>query len=198
MKCTASWPTQAGNELAIEVDHPDYDVNTWRVGASLFQQADARYLLIAGAHRFANGKGESVESDMARNKKSPFQAAHEAISRPDLLTLSIHGFTRGKYSPAINASDVVLSAAAAEVPPVVTTLKNALEAEGITAGVYDGGADFRELCGKVNPQGRYSNKMYGVGRYVHVEIERAYRQKDTWLPVVSGLGLGLREYFSHQ
>lgn len=189
---------EAKRNLNIHVNHPLYDRNTWKIGTALFQQSAAHYLFLAGTHRFANGSGEFVESDTARNRQGPFQVVHEIVSQKDDLTVSIHGFTHDtKYSPEINTSDVILSAGAPEVPSIVTHLEKSLRQHGLLPGVYDGGPSYKDLSGGVNPQGQYSNKTYGAGQFVHVEIEQKYRQDDGLLTtLVSGLKSGLDAYFA--
>lgn len=189
---------QATRNLSIHVNHPLFDRNTWKIGTSLFQESAAHYLFLAGTHRYANGSGNLVESDMARNQQSPFQAAYESIAQKDDLTLSIHGFTKSaEHSPEINASDVVLSAGAPEVSSVVTQLAKSLRDHGLISGVYDGGQSCRDLSGRVNPQGQYSNATYGPGHFVHVEIEKKYRSTDDMLQIlVAGLKSGLDAGFA--
>jgi hypothetical protein len=184
---------QATRNLNIHVNHPLYDRNTWKIGTDLFQQSAAHYLFLAGTHRFANGTGDSVESDTARNQASPFQVAHESVSQKGDLTLSIHGFTqKDPYRSEINNSDVILSAGVSQVPSVMTQLGKALQRSGLIPGIYDGGPSYKDLSGRINPQGRYANTTYGPGQFVHIEIEQKYRRDEgLQAALVSSLKSGL-------
>jgi hypothetical protein len=176
------WGTYVLNESTAEafdihVNHPVYDVNTHTVGTALYIEARARWLLVAGTHRYAN---EGEKSDMARRWDSIFQTVHMLVASSGSIALSVHGFTPDYHSPPIETTDVILSngrttAGHWEATESAIALRNLLRGAGWSAGLaaYDDG--YEELSGGVNPQGQFSNNTFGQGRWIHVEIARPIR-----------------------
>ena len=155
------------NVLA-EVPHPLFDVNTPELGIEAYVRSGAEAFLMAGAHRYANGRNSRV-SDMARNPSSVFQRLHEALSDPETHALNYHGFTQ----PDPPYPAVVLSSGSRQAFPELFALQAALQAHGESAGVYDR-VLYADLAGGVNPQGQYTRAI--GGRFYHMEHERSLRQ----------------------
>jgi hypothetical protein len=176
------WGTYVFNEstdeaVDIHINHPIYDLNTHAVGTALYIAARARWLLVAGTHRYANA-GE--KSDMARRWDSIFQTVHMSVASSGRMAVSVHGFTPDYHSPPIDTTDLILSngqttAGAWDATESAIDLRNLLRDAGWSAGLaaYDDG--YEELSGGINPQGRYSNSTFGHGRWIHVEIARPIR-----------------------
>lgn len=89
---------QAGEDLLLEVPRPNRELETWRVGAELWQASQGRALLIAGADgqpdAIAAQAGDDRREDalglrpklgpnpvLAGNLETPFQAMHQAVER---------------------------------------------------------------------------------------------------------------------
>jgi hypothetical protein len=163
----------------VHINHPIYDINTYQVGTDLYVSSHARWLLIAGTHRYAN---PGANSDMARSWTSIFQAVHELIAPSGAIAVSIHGFTPDYYGPPIDTTDIILSNGCTtggdwEATASAVTLRGLLREAGWFAALvaYDD-ESYLELSGAVNPQGRHSNTAFGHGRWIHVELARPIRE----------------------
>ena len=154
--------------VLVEVPHPLFDGNTPELGIEAYARSGAEAFLMAGTHRYANGRNSPV-SDMARNQSSVFQRLHEALSDPATHALNYHGFAQ----PDPPCPAVVLSSGSRQAHPELFALQAALEAHGESAGVYDG-VLYPNLVGGLNPQGQYTRAI--GGRFYHMEHERALRQ----------------------
>lgn len=182
-------------DLAIHVNHPLFDTRSWLVGSEVFQDSKARYLFIAGAHRYANGNGSKV-SDMARNRKSVFQKTHETVSSEEHYAVSIHGYTAENFNDAISESDIVLSSGQTDDAELVVKIDQALENAGLVSNTFDAQDNraLKDLSGRINPQLQYSNTTYGEGHFVHVEIESRKRSPENLHTVSQGIVEGLNNF----
>lgn len=182
-------------DLAIEVPHPVYDVNTHREGADLFQKAGARVLVMAGTHRRANSatspcNGSKQQSDMAHVVDSPFQITHEAFTDcfPGLTALSLHGHDQE------NCETVFLSGGVGGgIPQSVRNLREALRERGVEVGIPDGTSSC-SLVGSKNVQGRYTNgssqpceeaATSATGYFIHIEQSPEFRE--SYDPLISAI-----------
>ncbi|HXN21284.1 MAG TPA: hypothetical protein VOA41_00915 [Candidatus Dormibacteraeota bacterium] len=86
--------------LSIEIPHPLFDDLTPEEGIDTFRQLDARTLLMAGTHRYANQASSSCQpdpvgniADVAHNIDNMFEMTHEAIAiqPPGTLFIQLHG-----------------------------------------------------------------------------------------------------------
>jgi hypothetical protein len=161
----------AACNVLVEVPHPLFDVNTPELGIEAYVRSGAGAFLMAGTHRYANGRN-SLVSDMARNPSSVFQRLHQALSNPGTHALNYHGFAQ----PDPPYPAVVLSSGSRQAHPELFALQAALQAHGESAGVYEG-VLYPDLAGGVNPQGQYTRAI--GGRFYHMEHERALRQSPT-------------------
>ncbi len=161
----------AGSRVVVEAPHPLYDEGTPAVALDAYRTLGARALLVAGAQRDANADGAA---DVAHNRRTIFQAVHAALARAqDPIVLQFHGFAAGKhpgYPPIVLGSDQ--PAADALLP----ALRQALEGEGVDAGLCDGGA-WRELCGETNVQ----SATMASGIFIHLELDESLRGDDRTL-----------------
>ena len=186
-------PAPARN-LAIEVPHPVYDLDTHREGADAFRQTDARVLIVAGTHRCANreaspcdgtssacGDGRYHVSDMAHAVIAPFQATHEVFAErfPEMVAINLHGNGRE------NCEDVFLTNGVANAAHAsLQALQQALVERGVSVGVP--GNSSCPLIGSTNVQGRFTNgspqpcteaATTATGTFIHVEQRRAFREE---------------------
>ncbi len=182
----------AARNLAVEVPHPVFDLDTHRQGADLFRRTGARMLLLAGTHRCSNREqspcdgqsgvcndGHYHVSDAAHVVDAPFQAAHEVfVDRwPEMTALSLHGNGNDDCETVFLSSGVV-----DETPPVLDTLARELHERGVATGVPSSSSC--PLVGSTNVQGRYTNgsshpctdpASTATGTFIHVEQRRDFR-----------------------
>jgi hypothetical protein len=186
-------PTPERN-LAVQVPHPQFDLNTYREGAALFRDTRARVLLMAGTHRCANQAASPCDgetgvcgarkpyrqSDAAHVTAAPFQVTHEAfVDRyPELTALSLHGNGQEECETVFLTSGVE-----DDTPAPVEDLRQALVERGVRAGVP--GTSSCPLVGSTNVQGRYTNGVgapcteaagAATGTFIHVEQRLDFRQ----------------------
>jgi hypothetical protein len=180
-------------DLAVEVPHPVFDLDTHTQGADLFRFTGARVLVLAGTHRCANSASSGCDgqtsvcgefgpyrvSDMAHFVEAPFQEVHRLLAErfSGLKTLNLHG--NGDSScETVFLSDGVENTA----PPLVDNLRSALVDRGVEAGTPE--TSTCPLEGTTNVQGRYTNGSPSpcttpasetVGTFVHVEQRRGFR-----------------------
>lgn len=183
-------------QICIEIPHPLYDLNTDVEGTDIFRRTGARFLLMAGTHRCANGDDSPCDgnfsgcgrrrypaSDMAHVVDSPFQTTHEMLRTrfPRMYFFSIHGHSRQ------DCEDVFLSNGhSARASPLLGRIQASLLAEsGITAGAVGDGLSRCPLTAGTNVQGRASNGSpapctqapFAVsGFFIHVEQSRRTRE----------------------
>src|SRR5690606_11822054 len=118
----------------VEIPHPLHDTHTWRIGGSVFNDSNPTGLLMAGAHRHANGHNTA---DVAHLDASIFQTVHETWTALDtgLVAFSIHGFdidTHGAFPPG---TDFVISNGTGDVSGEVIALDAAFDNAGYTSYV---------------------------------------------------------------
>jgi hypothetical protein len=181
-----------GNRV-VEVPHPLADAGTIDEGVSLFRQAHAGALLVAGTHRCAalastpcvgaeatNAcSGRLRVSDVAHFADSFFHHAHTALMNewPASRAVSLHA-----HADAAGQPDVIVSAGTRDdlggaVP--VNQLRDGLRAAGFAVASCNSAADAApRLCGESNVQGRSSNGASDAclhdatrtgNRFLHVE-----------------------------
>lgn len=193
--------------IALEVPHPLFDLNTPEQATMIFQEIGARALFISGTHRCANAAlspcsaaGSSAcneqtrVSDAAHFTQNFFQAAHQATLnlRAPPVAMSIHG------NAVDGLPDVVLSdgtrRSLAE-SALVNRLRAALRAKGASAGSCNLAADgVAQLCGLTNVQGRLSNgssdacaanATSSTGLFLHIEQHINIRREPA--PLINAL-----------
>ncbi len=155
---------RASSPLVVEVPHPVADAETENVGVQAFRHADARALFVAGAHRYANGTGDSAEADMAHRTESVFDAVHRRLLTAGVRVMQPHGF--GETTHDAVGHDVVVSNGA--VPTATTTaVATALTAAGYSTCLYDGDSLCWQLGATNNVQGTSTREA--AGEFAHVE-----------------------------
>jgi hypothetical protein len=182
-------------EIAIEIPHPRYEINTPSEGGDIFRRTGARFFIMAGTHRCANsehspcdgtstvcGDGAYHVSDMAHLTVALYQAAHEAftVEYPEGYSFSLHGTSRS------TCEDIFLSNGhESDSQQILYDLRNHMLASGdITVGIAGDGVSTCTLHGGTNTQGRYTNGSpepctQGVtsttGFFIHAEQQRRVR-----------------------
>lgn len=153
--------------VVVEVTHPLADRGTARLGLELFTQAEARVLLVAGAHRGANADGSA---DVADTKASAFEAVHRVVARPGTVLVQLHGFDGGERPGEYG--DVVLSSGTTRITPTVSGAADALRAAGFEVCEFDG-----ERCSQLGATGNVqgdSARAAGA-EFLHVELSGVLR-----------------------
>ncbi len=183
-------------QIAIELPHVVYDINTHIEGADIFRRTASRFLVMAGTHRCANSELSPCDgsftgcggqrypvSDMAHFTASPFQVTHETIfeNLEQVYAFSIHGHSRG------DCEDIFLSNGRSEgSSSLLFNIKaGLLAAGGVSVGIAGDGISLCPLVGSTNVQGRFSNgssqpctqaASSANGWFIHVEQSRRVRE----------------------
>ena len=197
---TKGWGTyiinpQYHRELAIEVPHPRYEINTPSEGADIFRRTGARLLTMTGTHRCSNeaqspcdgsssvcGDGTYHVSDQAHFVDAPFQVAHEVFTDnyPVGYGINLHGTSRSECNDIFLTNGV-----GGDSKPILYDLKNHMNASGnIVVSVSGDGTSSCSLIGSTNVQGRYTNGSpdpcetaagSSSGYFIHAEQSRHVR-----------------------
>lgn len=156
-------------EAMVQVPHPIWDALSPELGLELYRRLGARHFMMAGAHRWANGRG-SLVSDVARNPRSLFHRLHQQLAGPQTAVLQVHGFNHQSYP---DYPDVVLSNGSPEPHAALRRLGDAIERRGERAGVFDG-RSWAKLGATLNQQGRHTRAI--GGRFYHLELRYRIRK----------------------
>jgi hypothetical protein len=172
-------------DALVEVPHPIADAQTPEIGGLVFENAEAKGFLLAGAHR--------EKADVPDLVESIFHQVHTAWIGPfaRVAAWQIHGFAGFKHAFPRGA-EVVASTGDGDIVPEVTALDSMLEDRGLNSYVFNDraadsrlnkrlnqgvpGVTFTSLAAKQNEQGRLSRSMGGA--FVHVELETSVRSKE--------------------
>ncbi len=169
---------EGARQVIIEVPHPLFDTNTWRVGFTAYQIAGSAYFLMAGTHRYANGT-DPRPADVAHNTQNMFHVVHQEVSPLCSHALQIHGFNISSHP---GYPDVVLSNGTSSPGMILDSLALGITAEGYTVGIFDG-IHYSDLGATTNTQGQYSNSR-GYS-FIHMEIEYFIRANSShWEKIV--------------
>ncbi|UCF65690.1 MAG: T9SS type A sorting domain-containing protein [bacterium] len=168
-------------QVIIEVPHPYFDTNTWRVGFVAFQRLSNRYFLMAGTHRYANGTNPRP-ADVAHNTQNMFHVIHEEVSPLSHHALQVHGFNINNHP---GYPDVILSNGTPNPGQILDSLAQEFMTEGYTVGIFDG-INYASLGATTNTQGQFSN-AHGYS-FIHMELEYFIRASTSqWEKVVDAL-----------
>jgi hypothetical protein len=168
------------NNIIIEAPHPLFDRGTPGLALALYRALDAKALLIAGAHRYAN---LGIAADVAHNPITIFHTLHLALTYSDNpIVLQIHGFSAAKHP---NYPQVILNSNHGSSPAELNRLADALSAEGLEVGICVR-QRWKDLCGRTNVQ--LSSMDQGV--FIHIELVDSVRIKNkTWLNALTSSSL---------
>ena len=168
-------------EVIIEVPHPIWDTNTWKVGFAAYQLLNSSYFLMAGTHRYANGTNPRP-ADVAHNTQNMFHVVHQQTAPYCQHALQVHGFNRNNYP---GYPDVVLSNGTANPGVILDSLATAIIANGYSVGIYDG-IHWTNLGATTNKQGQWSNSQ-GYS-FIHMELEYFIRASQSeWENILDAL-----------
>lgn len=92
----------ADSEFFIQVPNPFYENTSFEFGANLFEKSNARFLLLAGSHPWANRDGKSNVTKLG-NKHTLFNLIHQVALRElnaiPLLPIQIRGYSFQAHRP---------------------------------------------------------------------------------------------------
>ncbi|MCP3798052.1 hypothetical protein NLX83_02155 [Allokutzneria sp. A3M-2-11 16] len=170
-RCWGSYYLRAApyRDVVVEVPHPRHDRYTPDFGVEALHRCEGSVLLVAGTHRYANGRprnGWEPPSDMARNPCSLFQAVHERLTTASTDVLQYHGFVEDHYP------DVVLSNGSARPHAQLHRIAQRMRAVGVRAEVFDG-ENWPSVGATKNPQARHTRRI--GGRFYHMEHQPRVR-----------------------
>jgi hypothetical protein len=153
--------------LAIEVPHPAFDLRTELFGLDLFRRTPGAVLLIAGAHRRADGS----RADVAHEADSVFHVVATDLAGRGLTQVQLHGF-ENQSAPGY---DVVLSTGATPAAGPAHRLADQFKATGL-----DVCRAWEQSCvgleGNTNVQGQLAETDGTT--FLHVEMNRTLRDND--------------------
>jgi hypothetical protein len=172
-------------DALVEAPHPIADAQTPEVGGLVFENAQARGFLLAGAHR--------EKADVPDLVDSIFHQVHTAWIGPlaQVAAWQIHGFDGSKHSFP-DGTGVIASTGDGGIVPEVSSLDSLLEDRGLKSYVFNDraadshinkklnkgvpGVTFTALAATKNEQGRLSRSL--GGSFVHVELESNIRSNE--------------------
>jgi hypothetical protein len=153
--------------LVVEVPHPNFDLNTERLGARLFRATPGAVLLMAGAHRRAAGGA----ADVAHNDRSMFHALAATLAGDGLPQIQLHGFADDN----LPGRDAVVSTGTAPPSGSARRVADRLAAIGLAVC-----RPWEERCGQLegtlNVQARAAEQVGSV--FVHLELNARVRGDD--------------------
>ena len=173
------------NCLLIEAPHTFFDAGTLPIALAVFEQLQARALLLNTLHRAHNqrrsghtsqaflelARGGQLESDVARNPNTLYNAAHsgmlDACDTP--TTVQIHGF-RDERVPSF---DIVISAAGTSTP--LASIQRALQLQLPRQRIGAYPTQLRDLGGTKNVQAQASRARHA--HFLHIELSSSMRRR---------------------
>ena len=182
---------QGGSSNAfVQVAHPLFDTNTPSIAAQAFAGGDAKGLLIAGAHRNANGQGTA---DVAHLTESIFHEVHQTFAENATApsVWQIHGFNLDNHTSFPAGIDAVISSGTGSVTDLVLGLDQSIDSitGDWTSHVHNtldvddplniatnedlAGSAFSSLAATTNIQQQHTSSL--GGHFVHIELEQSFR-----------------------
>jgi hypothetical protein len=159
--------------LAVEVPHPAFDLHSELFGLDLFRATPGAVLLIAGAHRRADGS----RADVAHDPDSLFQVMAGYLAGRGLAQVQMHGFDNNS-APGF---DIVLSTGTTPTGHAAIRVGDGFHAAGIATC-----RAWAQVCagleGTTNVQGQLA-KSDGTA-FLHVEMSRTVRDSQTYRETV--------------
>lgn len=177
--------SQAPAPLVVQIPHPVADTHSEDMGTQLFNDTNAQLFMVAGAHREAGDDS----ADVAHRNDATFSAVNEAVLRPEMTVIQLHGFSSDNHDK--DYDEVVLSSTVDEPSPLVKKLSKDLSDKDFDTCVYDGD-DCENLAGTTNVQSAPA-RARGVD-FIHIEVESDIRDsKSKSSKLVRTIGATLRE-----
>ncbi|GGM48858.1 hypothetical protein GCM10007977_058070 [Dactylosporangium sucinum] len=146
--------------VVVEVPHPGFDTNTDKLGVAVHRLVPGAVLLVAGAHRAAQGGA----ADVAHNSGSMFHTLATAFAGRGLPQVQLHGFADRNLPEA----QVVVSTGAGAPGRLARDLASGLEAG--TGLVVRRAWDQR--CGRLEGAGNEQGKAAAAvgAQFIHLEL----------------------------
>lgn len=157
-----------GRRVLIEVPHLRSDLHTEDLGLALFRAVPGASLLVAGAHRRADGG----RADVAHHTDSLFHAIAGRLGDRGRPEVQLHGFDDASLPDV----DAVISPGAGPVNPLAKDIARSLGDAGFTVCTAWSGDDCGSLEGRTNVQGRAA--AAAKRPFVHVELSPRLRDQD--------------------
>lgn len=171
-RATIVWRSGPARGLIVGAPHPEFETNSLDESRRVFEQVEARALIVAGTHRCANpdasacsgtssvcgASGPYRQSDMAHVVDSAYHAAHQVLAAAfgDGWVVSLHGMS-GVGASLSNGTTAAI-AADAPVALLAAALAEQFPSDAITTcNSYPGASVEERLCGTTNVQGRALN-----------------------------------------
>jgi hypothetical protein len=151
--------------VVVEVPHPAFDLRTELFGLAYFRQVPGAVLLIAGAHRKADGS----KADVAHEENSLFHVVATELARRGLPQVQLHGF----HDQTAPDKEIVISSGATKAGDPARRAAAGLAGAGlVVCRVWDepcGG-----LEGTTNVQGKAAAEDGSM--FLHIEMSRTVRE----------------------
>lgn len=168
----------ASPSLAVEVPHPAFDLRTELFGIDLFRRTPGAVLLVAGAHRKADGS----KADVAHEEDSVFHVVASALAGRGLTQVQLHGF----HDENLASTDIVLSSGASVAGDAARRTATRLTADGFAVC-----RAWEERCGALEGTKSVQGKLAVADDtvFLHVEMSRTVRESpERRAAVVRALG----------
>jgi hypothetical protein len=151
--------------VVVEVPHPASDLRTELSGLALFRQVTGAVLLIAGAHRRADGR----KADVAHEENSLFHVVATELARRGLPQVQLHGY----HDENAPDRDIVISSGATQAGDQARRAADGLAVAGFAVcRAWD--ESCTGLEGTTNVQGKAAAQAGTV--FLHVEMSRTIRE----------------------
>ncbi len=168
---------QTHDQTLLQAPHRFHDIGTGDILVNLMAGGPFRAAALNTAPRWEERGGERVETDLAREQSSHFNAFGEAFAsiHPEGRVVQIHGFARGKRESEAGAAAAAIVSSGARRPNETTIevsncLRDALAPELVLLYPWE----VSELGATTNLNGRRLRGM-GFDGFVHVELSRELR-----------------------
>ncbi|MCJ8270902.1 MAG: hypothetical protein MJK04_16055, partial [Psychrosphaera sp.] len=183
VKCSGS--AYSGNEVnyIVEVPMPIVEQNTFEFGAELFENLDARAILISATHPFANSDGSS-QLTSSHNQDSLFNLFHQSLLRhyqhQSPFAVQVRGFTpRNSQQDSEDAGKAVVAhfehrKPGAQSHPALMALKQMLRQNGLVLREADSEQIHQRFEARLNAQSRFT-KYISSAQYAEVWLPAQLR-----------------------
>jgi hypothetical protein len=152
--------------VVVQVPHPRFDINTEVLGVDVQRAVPGSVLLVAGAHRTADGGS----ADVAHNDQSFFHVVATEFARHDVPAIQLHGFADKNLPDA----EAVVSSSAGSVSDLSRAVADGLDDRGLAVC-----RAWAKRCGRLegtrNEQGRAAADRDTA--FVHLELGWSIRSE---------------------
>lgn len=173
------------SDYLLEVPHPLFEASTFEFANSWFAHLNARYLLIAGSHPYAN-PNEIANVSKFGNAQTLFQLTHQAIVRfeqdENLLPVQIRSFNHqsGRATPK---EQVLLnfwqSIGVPTSPSTAQLLHEQLNLSGLSIALADGSRENSSFDAGHSHQSTYASMVDNSSfATIRISPELQYRYKE--------------------